>query len=273
MKELLQAALPFLLPALLPALLLLFAPLWGSRARTVSGIVLLVLGAGFVVDVLTSDHSQPRALTVPNVFPRGPLAEPYEWLLATETAPAWQYHIWLAAVLMVPALVLLLRRKRAPHAPSPVLYCIGIFLFYEVARLGLEKTAAPVGLVWAVGASPALLLSLPFFGWYCGLQGVGFGRFLGRLLLLGYLQRLPLVALAYVATTRALGTHLDTHTLTDIHLRPFAERQFPGDPVASWLWPTCVPQLTMWILITLVAGIVLGTGPLLVARRRSAANG
>ncbi len=81
------------------------------------------------------------------------------------------------------------------------------------------------------------------------------------------LQRLPLVVLAWFATTRALGTHLDTSAVTDIHVRPFGERQL-ADAFDAWLWPTAIPNATVWVFVTVVAGIVLGIVPYWLGRRR-----
>ncbi|MFY9342175.1 MAG: hypothetical protein WAT39_06790 [Planctomycetota bacterium] len=54
-----------------------------------------------------------------------------------------------------------------------------------------------------------------------------------------------------------------------IRVQPFGEMQFDGG-ITSWVYPTLVPHLTLWIVVTVVAGLVLGTVPLLLARRRPA---
>jgi hypothetical protein len=270
MDELIRESMPYTVPALLPALFLLLAPLCSPRTRTVLAAILLLVGAGFVIDVLVLDHTHLDTLAVPNVFRRAGEAEPHVWTTETVTAPAWHWHFCVTAILWLPGFWLLLRRKRAPHAPSPVLFCTGVFLWYLLARLGLEKTAAPRGLVWALGGTPSLLVILPFFAWYCSRRGWTFGRFAGGLVLLGFLQRLPLIAIAWYATTRQRGTHLDTHVVTDVDLPLLGERQLHS-ATESWIYPTLIPHLTGWILVTVVAGLVLGALPFVLARRRTAA--
>lgn len=139
---------------------------------------------------------------------------------------------------------------------------------YLCARLALDMSGVPEEIGWAFGATPSLLLILPFFARYCGRRGMTFGRFAGALVLMAFLQRLPLIAFGYFATTQKLGTHLDTHVVSEINLKPFGERKFDGG-VESWLYPTLIPHLTIWIIVTLVAGLVLGALPFLIARRRA----
>jgi hypothetical protein len=222
------------------------------------------------VDVLVLDHSQVNTLQVPNIFPAPPDGKGKLWVVATSTAPSWQWHIVLATMLVLPGLCLLLRRGRAPGAPPPVLHCAGVFLIYFATRLALELTAAPRELCWALGGTPSMLLSLPFFGWYCGARGLGAGGMTKLLLVLALCERLPLIAWGYFATTQQLGTHLDTHLVSEISFFG-TSKSLEGDAVAAWLWPTLVPHLTIWIVITVVGGLLLGTVPLLLARRRSAA--
>jgi hypothetical protein len=269
MPDLLGKALPLIPFALIPALLLLLAPLGSRRARLATASVLGVFALGFVVDVLATDHSQALTLAVPNFFPRGPEGEPHQWTTETVTAPAWHYHLWLAAMLLLPAVLLFARAGRAPGTPSPVLHGAGVFLYYLVLRLGLEKTAAHDVIVWATGSAVAMLLILPFFGWYCGRRGYGFGRFAGQLLLLALLQRLPLIAIAGAATMLHLGTHLDTHVVEDIWMPGAGSKPLASD-FERWFYPTVFPHLTIWVLLTIVAGLLLGVLPFILARRRQA---
>lgn len=270
MDELVQEALPYFGVVFVPAFLLCLAPLLATRGRVVIGLLFLLVPVGFGIDLLLSDHSQPRTLQVPNVFPRGPHAEAvggpvapaslHTWIVAQETAPASHWHLFLAALFAIPGLLLLLRRDRERSIPNPIVHLTLVFLFFVVARLGLEKTAAPAAIVWAVGATPTLLVTLPFFGLYCGRRGCTFGKFCRQLVLAALSQRLPLIVFAYYATTHSLGTHLDTHVVTDIDLPLFGERKLEN-AFDTWLWPTLIPQLTVWIVVTVVAGIALGLLP------------
>jgi hypothetical protein len=264
---LLAEALPFLVPALLPALLVLIAPLAGRRARIAFGALLLLGGAGFLVDVALFDHSAVVTLEVPNVFADAETGQLREWRVATESAPVWAWHVAVAGWLLLHGTWLLARRGRPPAAPHPVVHGAGLFLIYLTVRLVLEKCAAHRPIVWAVGSAPALVAMLPFLGWYAGARGWSLRRFAGALVLMALAQRVPLVAFGWLATTRGLGTHLDTHAVTQMR-GLWGPRHFDGDPVQAWIWTTLVPHMTLWIATTLVAGLVLGALPWWAARRR-----
>jgi hypothetical protein len=268
MQELVRSALPFFAAVLVPALLLCLAPHLGARGRTVIGALFLAVSIGFAIDIAVDDHSGVHQLEVPNAFPRGPQAELHVWTVATVSAPAWHWHVFVIGLFAVPGLWLLLRRGRQPGPPPALLHGAMVFLFFLIARLGLELTAAPREIVWAIGATTSLFVVLPFFGYWCGRSGLGFGGWVARLVLLALLQRLPLIAFAYFATTRSLGTHLDTHVVTDINLAPFGERQL-DTPLQAWIWPTLIPHLTVWVIMTLIAGLALGVLPRWLGRRQA----
>jgi hypothetical protein len=115
-------------------------------------------------------------------------------------------------------------------------------------------------------------MTLPFLGYWCGRRGTTFGRFVAMLLVAALLQRLPILVWGWYATTRGIGTHLDVHLVTDMIFRPFGEQKF-DDVFDAWLWTTAIPHCTIWILATLVLGVVLGVLPLWLGRRRAAAGG
>lgn len=268
MGELLSRAWVFVLPGLLPILALLHMPLVGRRGRTAWAIALGVVAIAFLVDLLIFDHSGTHTLQVKTFFGRGDPPEPHPFVVDEVMAPAWHWHvaasIWFAAIAAYAWLV----RGRAPQPPRPVVISVAAFTWALVGRLALEKTAAPEEIVWAVGVSTASFAIALFFGWYCGMRGFGFGRFAAALLLANVLQRLVVVAVAYFATTRALGTHLDTHTITEIAVPMVGTMRFT-DATDAWVRTALVPQLTFALLMTFVVGIVLGVLPWRLARRRA----
>ena len=270
MQELFRSSFPFIAPALLPAIALLLSPSLGRRGRTLWAAAFGFIAVGFVVDVLLFDHSQEHTLEVPNAFGRTGEEEGHLWIVDTVKAPAWHWHIATTVFMGLLALFLFVRRGRAPAAPRPVATAVGVTLFYLAYRLTLEKTAAPQPITWAVGVMPALLVILPFFGWHSGRSGWDFKRYAVNLLCMALLQRVAIVAVAYLATTMALGTHLDVHLVTDIALPAVGERKF-ASPSEAWFWAMLVSQLTFAFVFTVVAGIVLGVLPWWLARRRARA--
>jgi len=54
---------------------------------------------------------------------------------------------------------------------------------------------------------------------------------------------------------------------TGISMPPFGERKL-DDTFDAWLYPTAIPHLTLWIVLTVVVGIVLGFVPRWLGARR-----
>lgn len=260
------AALPFLAIALAPALFVLVAPFVTVRTRAILAGLLLLVALGFGLDIALIDHSGITTLDVPNVFFAADSGQPREWTVARESAPAWAWHACVIAWFGAFGLWLLAHRRRIAVPQRPVLLGTVLFLSYLAVRLGLEKCAAPREIVWATGSAPVLVLLLPFVGWHAGRARYSAGRWAAALLRMALLQRLPIIAFGYAATTRQLGTHLDTHVITDMR-GVFGPRHFAGDAVETWLWTIAVPHATVWIAITLLLGLVLGLVPWWLGRR------
>jgi hypothetical protein len=261
---------PFILPGLLPVVAQLHTPLLARRGRLVWALLLGAIALLFVADVLTFDHTGLHTLEVSTLFERGTDGELHRWVIETITQPVWQWHIAVALWFGVTAVLVWLVRDREPRAPNPVPLAVVAFAWALVARLALEKSAAPQEIVWAVGvstASPAIAL---FFGWHCGARGLGFGRLALYLLLANVLQRVLLVAIGYIATTRELGTHLDTHSVTEMTIPGQGVVALQGG-VHTWTRTLLVPQLTFLVVFTTVAGLVVALLPWWLARRRAAA--
>ncbi|MGE3174437.1 MAG: hypothetical protein AB7O97_17535 [Planctomycetota bacterium] len=265
MEQMWAQAWPFLPVAWLPTLALLVAPQLGGRGRCLLAAGFLLGSLALVADVVFVDHSGMTSLTVVNPFPRPPDGALHAWVVDEVTAPQWQWHLVPAGLFVVCAAVLYARRRRPPGLPASMWHCAVVFWFHGAMRLGLEATAAPAGLVWAAGSTPALVLILPFFAWWRARQGDSFGYLLRSLVWLGWLQRLPLAAFGYLASTRHLGTHLDTHLVTELW-SPWEPvgLGFGDDAVLGWIWLTMLPQLTLWVALTLVGGMILGAVPWLI---------
>ncbi|MEM7204472.1 MAG: hypothetical protein AAF628_29710 [Planctomycetota bacterium] len=221
-----------------------------------------------MLDVLILPHSHTLTLDVANVFGRGAEPELHVWTTEVVTAPAWHWHIVAAAYAWVAALFCWVGRGRPAGAPSPVPYAVATFAVVLVAGLALEKAAAHPGIVWAVGTSAAVFYISPFFGYYCGVRGTSVARWLGALAIANLVQRLLLIAVAWVATTQQLGTHLDVHTITDIAPPGLGEIVLQT-PVEAWTYAILMPQLAFQLVVSMVFGVVLGAVPFVLARRRA----
>ncbi|MCA8953659.1 MAG: hypothetical protein KDE27_29370 [Planctomycetes bacterium] len=269
MEELFRSSLPFQAALLLLAFLLCLAPGFGRKGRVTIVVLLLLPALGIAVDLLVDDHASDTTLEVPNVFGRGPDLQPHVWVVDRVTAALWAWHIAMIAVLALPALAIWLTRRRPVGAPRPVWFGALLFWYVLAARLALELTAAHRPIVWGFGASVTLLAVLPCFGYWCGARGVSAGGFVARLVLLAIAQRAPLAALAWLATTQHLGTHLDVHVVTDIATPVFGTRELATD-FERWLWAILLPQLALWVEVTVLFGAALGILPFWLGRRRRA---
>ena len=157
------------------------------------------------------------------------------------------------------ALCLFAALQRSQRAPSPVTYCLVLGTLMLAARLTLEKTAAPAGLVWATGTTPAQPLILFFVGVFSAQRGFSFGRFLLALIVLAILQRAIISGVGLAATLGEWGTHLDVNSVSAINTPLGGLRRFaPGDAIDKWTWAILVPQMVIWVGLTVVTGLVLG---------------
>ena len=269
MDELLQKSLPFVLPALAPVLAMLAAPLLGVRLRRLVAAGLALVPAGLLLDLLLCEHGGTLRLEVPSVFARGESAEPFVFTVDVVEAPVWQWHVVAAVYFAVAALCVIAVRGPRPRTPRPAALAVLVFAWALAARLALEKTAAHVGIVWALGTTATSLTALPFVGWYAGARGLGVAGFARAVLLAALLQRALLAAVGLVATLGGLGTHLDVRAVTDLALPGIGVVE-PDGPFAAWLWAIFVPQLVLALLATAVLGLVLGAVPFWLAKRRAA---
>lgn len=270
MSQILQAlrdTLPWLVWTLPPLFLLLLAPLCGTRGRTTIATV-LVLGALPMGWLAFTQRAAVARAEVVNRFPAGPDKVSTRFVIEVVERPAWQWPLVGLAALLVPALLLLVQRERRPAPPAPALHCALLGSHALAVRLALEKTAAPPDLHWAIGVSLPLVLLLPFLGAYCGLRRMGVAAWVAQLFLLGLLHRGVVVAVGWFCTTRHLGTHLDVSPIHEVNLFLQGPMNFRDDPAGAWTALLLIPQLAIWIPVTVALGLLLGVVPYLAARRR-----
>ena len=269
MDELQAAAMAVYPLTLAPLLLLLLAPLCGRAMRAGFAVTLLLGAFGFaVLAIVQAGGTAP--LEVVTAFRRGAVdPQPFLYVVERVTAPAWQWPLVCAAALLLPGALLWWRRERRPVPPCPVIYCSVLGIWVLAVRLGLEQTAAPEFLVWAVGVTPAALVLTPFIGGFAGARGMGLAAMLLAQVGVAAGHRGAVIAFSYFATSGGWGTHLDVNVLTDIHPPLFGHRVFGDDPVAKWWHGIAVIQVVLWVPIIAVTGSVLGLLPWWLARRRA----
>ena len=267
MSELLSASLPFLPVTLLVLVLLLLAPQFGEVGRR-RLVALFGLGAVALIVFATQHASAKNTVAVVNPFPIGDDMKSTPVLVETVTAAGWQWPVVAAVFLALVALGQFGALRMAPRAPSPVVHCVFVATALAVLRLLLEKNAAPQALAWAVGGSIGLPILVGFAGFYAGRRAQGFASFALSLLLLAVVQRAILTGIAWFATMRRWGTHLDVNAVTRLHTPIGGVRTFGDDPVGKWIWAILVPQMVLWVAVTVGLGLVVGTVGWVIGRRR-----
>ena len=221
-----------------------------------------------------SDASVERTLAINNYFFHPDSGELVVYVMDQVTAWGWMWPLVTAFFLWIPAWELFKRRNARQRSPRPVRYACLLTAWWFAARLALEKTAAPAGLTEALGVTFPTVLILPFFGGWASTRGMSFGRFVVALLSLALVQRLLVTSWSLAATSFGLGTHLDMSAIEQITMPVLGTHDFRGGDhaVAQWFWTVATPQLTVWILQTMIAGLVLCTPAFMLARRTNYAN-
>jgi hypothetical protein len=265
-SDLLRESLVYLPATLAPLLLALLYPLASPGVRRTLALLMGTF-AITLVGLALWKKDQILQLEVTNPFFDTEAGAPRVYVTGHSEAPYWHWCAAGAALVLLPALLMALRAKKKPAVPSPVLYGGLCGLWYVAVRLAFEHYAAPKPILWATGINAALLLVLPFVGYWCGRRKASWKGFLGTLLLLGLFQRGVIVAVGWVMTTRHLGTHLDVHAIEKAKL-PFSGEVVFKDVFEQWLRLICIPQLLPWIVTTVLAGLLLGALPFTLARAR-----
>ncbi len=218
-------------------------------------------GLGFLVAALRSEGLRESALT--SLVLVGPAT-----LTARASASASLYYYVLTGVCLLLGFTGLIFSDPLARwlKPRPLLSSVAVAWLVTVARLLLEKSAAPQLLVEAVGVT----WLAPVAGVYLALalrpEGGGPAALLHVLLRYAFLVR-GFVAIVGVAATRlAAGTHYDVSPLTEVAVA-FAAGTWVFAP-GSWeqlFWLTLLPQLVIWPAFTVLSGITAGAAALWLA--------
>lgn len=270
MKEFLVQAVPYLPVTLLALTLMLLAPHVGEVGRRRIVLVFALAAIGLIVLAVRSAGSEVK-LAVVNPFPVGSDMKSVPLQIETVTASGWQWPLCAAVFCGLVALLVFGSLRMRYGAPNPAFYCALVATAFAGLRLVLEKNAAPQGVVWATGGSIGLPILVAFVGFYAAGRRQGFGRFLLTLLMFALMQRAILTAFAWFATMRHWGTHLDVNVVTQLATPLGGERHFDAnDAAGKWVWGILVPQMVLWVAVTFVLGLVVGTAGWFVGRRRGA---
>jgi hypothetical protein len=226
--------------------------LWRRRLSLASSVV----GLAFLVAAIRSEGLRESATTSLVLIAPARLT----W---TASASASLYYYVLTGVSLFLGFAGLVAGEPLARWLSRrcVLGAVAVAWLVTLVRILLEKSAAPVPLVHSVGVTAMA----PGAGAYLatclrlGGGGAGLGALIRPLVAYAFAVR-ALVALVGAVVTRAgLGTHYDVSGFTSVPLA-FAGTTYAFAP-GSWrqiVWLVALPQLVLWPLYTVVAGMLGG---------------
>ena len=232
-------------------------------------LALVASGAGLLFLVLALNTAGHREAETTGSFVLG---SAYVSGQASASA-SLPYYVITAVCLMLGTAGLALpdpvARRLAGH---PLGSAVAVSVLTTLVRFALEKAAAPKDWTWAVGVTWLAPLVGAFLALRLREQGRGLRALAAALLLYGLASR-GWVALTYMlATAWRLGSHYDLSSAWVPLRDPITgagQRLAPGS-VAQMLYVVAIPQLIVWPLYTVVAGL-LGAAAvyLLTGARRS----
>ena len=227
-----------------------------SLATSVAGIAFLAAGL------------QAEGLRESPTFARVVVFAPY--VTGTASASASLYYYVMTAVCLLLGFAGLVAGDTLARffARRFVLSAVAVALLVTVLRILLEKSAAPALLVQAVG----ITWMAPVAGAYIAVclrsRERSPGALLRALALYAYSARGAVALVGVAATVLQLGTHYDVSPLTTVRTA-FGEHSFVAGSPRQILWLILLPQLLVWPLYTIAAGLLgAGLAGLVMAPRR-----
>lgn len=208
-------------------------------------------GIGFLVAAVKAEGLRESALT--SVVLVGPAT-----LTATALASASLYYYVLTAVCLLLGFAGLAFGEPLSRwlAPRPLVSSVSVAWLVTVVRFLLEKSAAPEALVQAIGVTWLAPVAGATIATVVRPARPGGEPLLRALVSYAVLVRGFVALVGVVATHFGLGSHYDVSSLTfvPVALTGDAYTFVPG----TWrqtLWLTLVPQLLIWPIFTVVAGM------------------
>jgi hypothetical protein len=152
------------------------------------------------------------------------------------------------------------RLQKAGQGPARPWRALGLALLAfalntaaTLAGFALKLPFVPLLAAWTV--TSWIAIAIAFRGWPS----------LGRTLLAyAFAARVPVALLMLFAIYGNWGTHYDVAP-------PNAPQVDAMAPLLKWFWIGLVPQMTVWVYLTVVGGMVVGSVVAAIAGRRSAA--
>ena len=234
------------------ALALNWGRLGGQRRRAVA--LLTSLAGIAVLMVALSAHGQRETLTTGQLLLGGGYVTGH-----ASASASLRYYVVTAVCLLLGTAGLAVPDETAGRLRRHwVATAIGLSLAITGLRFALEKVAAPmswthpVGITWLAPVVGAVFLRS------AREEGKGFRAVLRGLIAYALASRGAVALLMVVATTWRLGSHYDLSRVTDVWFWGDMHRFDPGS-AQQILYLGVIPQVTFWVVYTVVTGL-LGAG-------------
>lgn len=237
--------------------LLAAALLWWGRlpARWRRSAALLASAGGLLALILAINTEGVREASTVGFL----LGTPYVTEQASASASLPYYLLTGIGLLMGTAGLAVADQAAARLARHWMASAVALSLLLTALRFVLEKAAAPRAWTWAVGITWLAPLVGAFFAMSLREEGKGFRQLAGALLAYAYATRGAVAALMLLASKEGLGSHYDVSSLVRVQ-HPISGRiyEFVPGSFAQILSLGLIPQLVVWPLYTLLAGLLGG---------------
>ncbi len=238
---------------------------WGSLpVRLRQAVALATSAAGIVFLVLALGAEGQREIAATGSF----LLQERYVVPAAIVSAGLPYYVITAVCLLLGTLGLAVPEPVAIRLRAHwVAVAVALGLLTTAVRFALEKAAAPPAWTWAAGVTLLPPVVGAAFAWNLRSARRRLGSLLRALFTYGLSVRAGVALMYTLATTLHLGSHYDL-SLARIAWGDPAGAPEPGS-VAQLASVVLLPQLLVWPLFTVLAGL-LGALPVLLVGRRPA---
>jgi hypothetical protein len=265
------SALRFSLTAVLCAVAVLVI-VWGHLGAGLRRSLALVtsgLGVLFLVLALGAEGQREATPTGSVLLRMRYAGEP------ASAAAAVPYYVLTALCLLLGTLGLAVPDRAADGLRQHwLVLATGLSLVVTALRFALEKAAAPWAWAWAAGITVLAPVVGGAFAWCLKDARPLFGRLVRALLVYGLSARAGVALMYVLATTLHLGSHYDLSAATIRVEYPMSAGMVELVPGSfhQLLSAVLLPQLLVWPVYTVLAGVLGALPVLLVLQARGAAG-
>jgi hypothetical protein len=236
-------------------------PYMRARQRRVLAVGMNVLGIAFLIAAVRAEGQREAAIT--SVVIVGAAQH-----TATALASASLYYYVLTGVCLLAGFAGVVFGESIARwlRPRYLLNAVAIGWLITVMRFLLEKSAAPRLLVEATGVTWMAPVAGAYFAWCLADEARPWPALWRLLAVYAWLVRAFVALVGVVSTQRGLGSHYDVSGLTTVRLFAGGSWSFEPGSAMQLFWLTLVPQLLVWPVLTVLAGLVVAAASLRLTR-------